>query len=79
MEAFEISVSYQGKEMVFNAELLQFGYVYKIIIYVNGQQISVEKDDEGNYRAILIDIEAESKIDKDLVRAIVESIDKILK
>lgn len=76
---FEIPVTYAGKELEFTAELLQFGYIHKILVDVNGHMVSVEKDDEGNYRAILVDLESENKVDKKLVKAIVESIEELLK
>ena len=78
-EQFEIPVTYCGKELQFNAELLRVGYIHKILIDVNGQMISIEKDDEGNYRAILVDLESENKIDKGLIKAIVESLEELLK
>ena len=78
-EQFEIPVTYQGKELQFNAQLLQVGYVHKILVDVKGQPVSIEKDDEGNYRAVLADITSENKIDKSLIKAIVESIKEILK
>ena len=76
---FEIPVVYKGQEMRFNAQLLDFGYIRKIKIEVNEQEVFLEKDDEGNYRAILGDIQNESKIDKALVKEIVNSLELILK
>ena len=78
-DIFEIPVIYQGKELHFNAELLRVGYVHKILVDVNGQMVSIEKDDEGNYRAILVDLDSENKIDKGLVKVIVESVEELLK
>lgn len=34
----------------------------------NVHKASIEKDDEGNNRAILVDLDSENKIDKGLVR-----------
>ena len=76
---FEIPVVYKGQEMIFHAQLLDFGYIRKIKIEVNEQAVFLEKDDEGNYRAILGDIQNESKIDKALVKEIVNSLELILK
>jgi hypothetical protein len=41
---------------------------------VNGQEIFLEKDDEGNYRAIINNLGFENKIDKVLIKTIVESL-----
>lgn len=76
---FEIPVLYNGKELQFGASLQRIGYVHKILVDVNGQQVSLEKDDVGNYRALLVDIESENKIDKSLIKAIVESLENLLK
>ncbi|MDB5199239.1 MAG: hypothetical protein JWO92_1202 [Chitinophagaceae bacterium] len=76
---FQIPVVYLGHELQFNARLLQSGYIHKFDVDVNGHQVFVEKDDEGNYRAVLADITSENKIDKSLIKAIVESIKEILK
>ena len=70
---FEIRVVYKGQEMIFQAQLLDFGYIRKIKIEVNCQEVFIEKDDEGNYRAILADIKDESTVDKNLVKQIVKS------
>ena len=78
-DSFQIPVVYRDKELQFNARLLQLGYVQKIEIEVSSQQVFLEKDDEENYRAVLANIESENKIDKELIIAIVESIEELLK
>lgn len=75
-ENFQIPVIYRGKELQFDAQLLQVGYIRKIQLDVNGIIVFLEKDDEGNYRAILADIKDENKVDKN---QIVESLELILK
>ena len=67
MDTFDIPVIYQGKELQFKARLLQLGYIHKIEIDVNGHQVFLEKDDEGNYRAVLANVDSENKIDKALI------------
>ncbi len=71
---FEIPVVYKGQEMIFNAQLLDFGYIRKIRIEVNDQEVFLEKDDEGNYRAVINELQSEDKIDKTLIKTIVESL-----
>lgn len=78
-ETFQIPVIYQGKELEFDAQLLQLGFARKIQVGVYGSIIFLEKDDEGNYRAVLADIQNESKVDKALVKVIVEALETILK
>ena len=78
-DTFQIPVTYQGKELEFDAQLLQLGYTRKIQVDVYGIIIFLEKDDEANYRAILANVKDESKIDKELVKEIVQSLELILK
>ncbi len=73
-ETFQILVTYRGKELQFDAQLLQFGYIRKIQVDVNGIIVFIEKDDEGNYRAVINDLQSENKIDKTLIKTIVESL-----
>lgn len=79
VNTFEIPVEYNGQEMIFQAQLLDFGYVRKIKIDVCGQEVFLEKDDEGNFRAVLTNMQDEHKIDKQLVREIVQSLELMLK
>ncbi len=48
--------------------------IRKIKIEVNSQEVFLEKDDEGNYRAVINDLQSENKIDKTLIKTIVESL-----
>ena len=41
--------------------------------------VFLEKEDEGNYRAVINDLQSENKIDKDLIKAIVESLEAFAK
>ena len=77
-EIFEIPVLYKGKELYFPAEVIRYGYVHRILINVDGQLIYLEKDEEGNYRAI-VDEKNTKELDRVLVQAIVLSIEAILK
>ena len=78
-DTFDIPVTYKNKELLFTGQLLQLGYIHKISIDVHGEQILLEKDDEGNYRAVLANINSESKIDRELIKAIVESFEMIVR
>jgi hypothetical protein len=78
METFEIPVVYKNKEMSFPAEVIRYGYVHRIQINIEGQIIYLEKDEEGNYRAIA-DVANTKVLDKELIREIVSSLEIILK
>ena len=80
-DTIEILVNYKNKELIFEAKFLQFGYSYKFEIDVNGTTVFFEPDEERNFRAILdplIEIR-HNKIDLELIQAIAESLQAILK
>lgn len=52
-EAFELPVSFQGKEVAFPAELVTTGFGHFILIHINNISIRFERDEEGNYRAVI--------------------------
>jgi len=50
---FQIPVTYNGEDLLFDASLKEYGYVHKIEVDVNGQTIIYEQDEEGLYRAVV--------------------------
>ena len=75
---FEIAVLYKGKELLFPAEVVRYGYVHRIEISVDGQVVYLEKDEESRYRAIA-DVANTKELERDLIVAIVSSVEVILK
>lgn len=80
-EPFEIPVYYKGKELSFSDKFVQFGYAYKIIVDVEGQEISFEPDEERNFRAVIEyeKVDLSKKNDPDLLKTIAETIEAIVK
>lgn len=72
MEEFELPVTYKGKELVFNGRLATFTYGYKLYVDVNGCELIIERDDQGDLRAIVPEISSEPTIEKELVEAIIK-------
>lgn len=72
MDTLEIPVTYKNKELSFKAHVVRFGYVSHIVVDVDGVQITIERDEEGNYRAIG-DVEKmqDFKVDVGLIKAII--------
>ncbi len=52
---FVLPVNYKGEALNIKSRLVTFGYVYKFYIIVNGSELVFEKDDEQNYRVIVVD------------------------
>jgi hypothetical protein len=68
-ETIEIPVTYKDQELTFKAHTVRFGYVHHIVVDVNGTPVSIERDEEGNYRALG---EPNSKVDIELIKTIVD-------
>ena len=58
LKTFQIPITYRGKELQLDAQLLQLGYIRKIHVDVNSKIVFIEKDDEGNYRAVRNDLKS---------------------
>lgn len=69
---FEIPVTYQLKEYHFPAELITYGYSYKIEVNIFDQLIAFEPDEEGKFRAVISydEVRQGATADKDLLEAI---------
>jgi len=52
-ETLEIPVRYKKEDLVFKAHTIRFGYVHHIVVDVNGTPVTIERDEEGNYRALV--------------------------
>jgi hypothetical protein len=78
-EKFTITVNYKGSLTEFDAELRPWGYSWKIIVFVNEQEIIFEPDEERNFRAILANESARDKTDVELVRNIGEMLEQLFK
>lgn len=77
-EPFIITVNHNGAEREFGASLQVFGYSHRFHIMVDGTEVLFERDEEGNYRAI-IPPEHTGKIpDAGLLESIARAIVQIL-
>lgn len=76
-EVFELPVSYNKKQLLFPVKLIQFGYTYRIEVDVEGTIISFERDEEGNWRALMNTETRNPKVNIDLLNAIAHSLDTI--
>lgn len=72
MDALEIPVTYNGEDLCLKAHVVRFGYVHQIVVDLSGSKVTIERDEEGNYRA-LEDQEKlkNSKVDVELVKAVI--------
>ncbi|HET7899467.1 MAG TPA: hypothetical protein VFL47_17390 [Flavisolibacter sp.] len=79
MDAFELPVHYRGEELQFPAELKQTGYSHQIVVDVYGTDVFFEPDEERNYRALVDPEKLTKQVNAELLKAIAESIEAIVK
>ena len=77
-EPFYLPDSYKGVEQEFSTRLEQRGYIAVLIVDVDGIPVNYERDDEGNWRAIIPPGHPGKPPAVELLRAIAEAIEKIL-
>lgn len=49
----ELPVTYKGKELLFPLKVVPQGYVYRFVVQIENLEVIYEKDDEGEYRAMI--------------------------
>jgi len=78
-EPINIPVTYKGVEKEFAATVLRKGYFHIFQVNVDGTMVTYERDEEGNYRAVVSPEEKGRAPDRDLLQAIGEVIEEILR
>ncbi len=75
-DLFELPIEFDGKKMLFPAELMAMGFTHKIKVNIDGVEVFFEPDEESNYRALITELEVE-KLGKHF-RPLLENICKTL-
>lgn len=77
-ETIDIPIIYKGKELIFKAKVVKFGYIHRFEVKVNGHSVIFEPDEERNYRVILNPVDDKnSKIDLALLKQISETLQSL--
>ena len=79
--SFELPIDYNGKEYLFSASLITYGYSYKIAVTVFDTIINFEPDEEGSFRALTDpeEIKHNTAITKALLQTIAETLHELLR
>ena len=78
MDTLEIPVAYKNEELSFKAGVVRFGYINHVIVDLGGTQITIERDEEGNYRALGDSEKMESsRVDVNLIEAVVKVLESL--
>ena len=71
-QTVEIPVDINGTEQVFTARVQAWQYGLRFLVDVDGVEVTLERDDAGEFRAILPEGFAGKLPDKEVISAIVE-------
>ena len=79
-EPFTLTVNHKGQQHDFEAELVVTGYTYKFRIMVNDTEVFFERDDAGEFRALVPNADAKQShaLDAGLLQAIAQQLEVIL-
>ncbi len=79
-ESFNITVSHNGIEKELAGKLRISAYTHQFLFHIDDSEIVLERDDEGNFRAIQISAfpEKTNNIDPSLVRALIKEMEIIM-
>ncbi|MGV3657027.1 MAG: hypothetical protein ACO1NX_03700 [Chitinophagaceae bacterium] len=80
-EPFTLTVPYRGGEKEVQAQLQLSGYTHRFVVQVDDTEMYFERDDSGDYRALLPPHVTEKEaqhIDRHLLQAIAEKIQELL-
>lgn len=78
-EPFELPVLYQGGELLFPAQLLHSGYTHRFRVNVYGHEVFFEPDEEGSYRALADESGLTKRLTLELLQAIADAINTVLR
>jgi hypothetical protein len=81
MDEFELALNFKGKDMLLPVKLMNYGSSYKLEVEIEGTKVLYEPDEERSRRALISyeDVQANKKLDKELLALIALELDTILK
>jgi hypothetical protein len=77
-EPFFIPCRYKGVDRQFTATFQAFGYTFRFHVDVDGTDVIFERDEEGNFRAIIPPDTLKHPPDRNLLQEISAAIEQIL-
>ena len=80
-DGFLLPVILENEKMSFPAKIVQYGYVVKLEVEIEGTVVTFEPDEERNWRAVMgfEDLISGKKVKRELVEAIAYVIGEITK
>jgi hypothetical protein len=72
---FEVSANGNSKELT--AMIVSWGYAYQIVVEVEGMEVTFEPDENREYRAIVKEPDKVTASQKQLIPAIIETLNSL--
>ncbi|MBS1667757.1 MAG: hypothetical protein JST58_10300 [Bacteroidetes bacterium] len=72
-----IDIHYKGALLELPSELLLQGYTHKVKVMLGANEVFFEKDEEDNYRALLLPGQEKDRIDMTLVSLVGKRIEEL--
>lgn len=76
-QTVEIPVTIKGEERIFSAQVQAWQYGLRFLVDIDGNEIVLERDDAGEFRAILPEGFTGKLPDKAIISAIIEVLQKL--
>lgn len=76
-QTVEIPVTIRGEEHIFSAQVQAWQYGLRFLVDIDGNEIVLERDDAGEFRAILPESFTGKLPDKAIVSAIIEVLQQL--
>ena len=76
-QTVEIPIEYLGTDHLFEARIQSWQFGHRFIVPINDVELTFERDDSGDYRALLPDGYTGKPPDKGLVQAIIAVLDAL--
>jgi hypothetical protein len=79
-ESFNITILHNGIEKELEGKLRISAYTHQFLFHIDDSEIVLERDDQGNFRAIQTGgfSEIAKKIDQSLVQALIKEMETIM-
>ena len=76
----ELPVEFNEKELLFPLSIVPMGYTYRMVVTVNGQELTFERDEENQLRVLMRpdDMTNGKVVDPALLSAIMNSLNFLL-
>ena len=75
--AFTLPLAYEGQELELEAKWVKLGYLSRFHIYIEGQELVFEQDDERKYRVLNPSPESPLPINRALVEAVIKVLEEL--